>query len=441
MNVLSLFDGMSCGQIALKELGIEVSKYYASEIDKHAIAQTKLNFPNTIQLGSVTGVDVSGLDKIDLLIGGSPCQSFSFAGKRVGMATTESEEIYTLERYLELKEQGFQFEGESYLFWEYMRILTDIRKTNPGVKFLLENVEMGKRWERVLSEAIGVFGVHINSSLVSAQTRKRIYWTNIRTRQEGLFGELHSDIPQPNDKGLLLKDILEDEVDEKYYISQSVLNRLENAHKCFTPKINPDKAGCLTIGNNSSKMSFDTGTTFVSKKRELVEKFDNSRKVLQIENIVEEKGFKNPQRGRIYSTDGICPNLTTCQGGGLEPKIVVENKRIGGISVNERGLRFHRGDKRKTGISELGTIIHENTKTDTHTTNHVQKFIDAKSERIRRVTPKECARLQTIPDWYKWACSDSQAYKMLGNGWTVEVIMHILSFLPARFFRDSKLNS
>lgn len=102
---------MSCGQIALKQLGIIPEVYYASEVDKHAIKQTQLNFPNTIQLGDVTRVDVSRLKTIDLLIGGSPCQSFSFAGKRVGMSTTGKEEIYTLNRYLELKEEGFQFEG------------------------------------------------------------------------------------------------------------------------------------------------------------------------------------------------------------------------------------------------------------------------------------------------------------------------------------------
>src|SRR5690554_3214047 len=231
INVLSLFDGMSCGQIALKELGIKINTYYASEIDKYAIAQTQLNFPSTIQLGSVTEMDVSELEPIDLLIGGSPCQSFSFAGKRNGMSTTCNEEIYTLERYLELKSDGFEFEGESYLFWEYMRILTDIRKYNPDVKFLLENVEMGSKWERVLSEAIGIFGVHINSALVSAQNRKRIYWTNIKVREEGLFGELHSDIPQPEDRGILLKDILEDEVDDKYYLSDKMLNYFNSNSK------------------------------------------------------------------------------------------------------------------------------------------------------------------------------------------------------------------
>ena len=187
ITVLSLFDGMSCGQIALKELGIKVDKYYASEIDKHAIKQTQLNFPDTIQLGSVTEVDARKLGHIDLLCGGSPCQSFSFAGRRNGMSTETNEEVYTLDRYLELKAEGFKFVGESYLFWEYMRILGEVRETNPDVFFFLENVEMGEKWESVLTKAIGIPGVHINSALVSAQNRRRIYWTNIRVKTEGLF--------------------------------------------------------------------------------------------------------------------------------------------------------------------------------------------------------------------------------------------------------------
>ena len=231
MIVLSLFDGMSCGQIALKELGAHVERYYASEVDKFAIAQTQLNFPKTIQLGDVRNIDARKLGHVDLLLGGSPCQSFSFAGKRAGMSTKENEEIYTLDRYLELKQAGFEFEGQSYLFWEYIRILHELRETNPNVFFLLENVEMGKKWEKVLSEAIGLQGVHINSALVSAQIRKRIYWTNIRIAQT-TGGDWITDIPQPEDKGILLRDILEDDadVDEKFYLkAQTVQNLI--AHK------------------------------------------------------------------------------------------------------------------------------------------------------------------------------------------------------------------
>ena len=203
MNVLSLFDGMSCGQQALDRLGIKVDNYFASEIDKYAIQVTMANYPNTIQLGSVVNVDGHSLPKIDLLLGGSPCQSFSFAGKRKGMSTKCETEILTLEHYLELKADGYEFEGQSYLFWEYMRLLNECKPTY----FLLENVEMGEKWEKVLSKAIGVNGIHINSALVSAQNRKRIYWTNIGLEPSGLFGDLESIITQPKDKGILLKDV------------------------------------------------------------------------------------------------------------------------------------------------------------------------------------------------------------------------------------------
>lgn len=226
MIVLSLFDGMSCGQIALRDMGITIEKYYASEVDKFAIAQTQLNFPETVQLGDVRNIDARKLGHVDLLIGGSPCQSFSFAGKRAGMATKEKEEIYTLDRYLELKQAGFEFEGQSYLFWEYMRILHELRESNPNVLFLLENVEMGKKWEAVLSEALGLRGVHINSALVSAQVRKRIYWTNIRTFQSSMFTPPDSAIPQPKDRGIFLKHILEDEVPERYFLNDEAVQKL-----------------------------------------------------------------------------------------------------------------------------------------------------------------------------------------------------------------------
>ncbi len=152
MNVLSLFDGMSCGRITLSELGIPVEKYYASEVDKFAIKATMQNFPDTIQLGDVRELEVSRLDKIDLIIGGSPCTNLSMSGKRKGLSTKEGMEVLDLQTYLELKENGFEFEGQSYLFWEYIRIYHELIKRGDNPKFFLENVEMGKKWESVFNE-------------------------------------------------------------------------------------------------------------------------------------------------------------------------------------------------------------------------------------------------------------------------------------------------
>lgn len=248
MNVLSLFDGMSCGQIALTNLGCFPDKYYASEVDKFAIQQTRHVFPDTIHIGDVTRVDVSKLDKIDLIIGGSPCQSFSFAGKQAGMATTENIEVTDLDQYLDLKIMGFEFTGQSYLFWEYMRILTEVRKYNPDVKFLLENVVMSKKWEAVLTNAIGVEPVMINSNLVSAQNRKRLYWTNIAR------------IAQPEDEGIFIRDILEEDVDEKYYLSQKAIEGIINRLRVNAAKgngfgacvVSPDgKANTLLVSPQS----------------------------------------------------------------------------------------------------------------------------------------------------------------------------------------------
>lgn len=153
-NTLSLFNGMGCAWLALEKAGIKVNKRYSSEIEKYPNQANDLLYPDTIQLGDVRNVDVSKLEPIDFLCGGSPCQSFSFAGKRKGMSTVDNIEILTLNHYLELKEQNFEFEGQSYLFWEFIRILEDIRKYNPDVKFLLENVIMGSKWQKVITQAI-----------------------------------------------------------------------------------------------------------------------------------------------------------------------------------------------------------------------------------------------------------------------------------------------
>lgn len=196
---LSLFDGMSCGQLALQRAGVSVDYYLASEVEAKAIEITMSNFPDTIQLGDVRELDGSAIVTPYILLGGSPCQCFSFAGKRKGMATTEGEEITTLDRYLELKKDGFEFEGQSYLFWEYVRIL---RETKPKY-FLLENVMMAEKWAWVISDILGVKPIRINSTLVSAQKRDRLYWTNI------------PGVELPKDKGIQLQDILENGYSEK----------------------------------------------------------------------------------------------------------------------------------------------------------------------------------------------------------------------------------
>ena len=203
---VSLFDGMSCLQLALNKIGKIPTKYFASEVDKYAMQVTMANFPNTMQIGDVRNVKGSDIGFVHLLAGGSPCQSFSFAGKRKGMSTKDNIEILTLDHYLELKSQNFEFEGQSYLFWEYMRILEELRVINPNIKFLLENVVMGEKWQNILTRAIGISPIQINSALVCAQNRNRVYWTNIAAEPDGLFGDLVCKIPQPKDKGILLKD-------------------------------------------------------------------------------------------------------------------------------------------------------------------------------------------------------------------------------------------
>ena len=379
MRVLSLFDGMSCGQIALRDMGITPEVYYASEVDKFAIAQTQLNFPDTIQLGDVRLVDPTQLGHIDLLIGGSPCQSFSFAGKRVGMATKENEKVLTLDRYLELKEQGFEFEGQSYLFWEYMRILTELRRLNPNVKFLLENVKMKKEWEAVLTEAIGVPGVHINSALVSAQNRKRIYWTNI------------GEIAQPEDRGLLLRDVLQTEVDEKYFLKDEVVRNLI-AHR----------------ERNKAK-GYGFGAVF--------HKGDQKMGALKIggsgvDDLVEDRANQHLEKN-IRSTDdkAQCFLATSWKGAWANGMTLVEEPDL------SQGHQYYR-------------TYNKEDKSATLLSTHFGWTHNIKEEsRIRRLTPTECARLQTIPEWYTWQCSETQQYKMLGNGWTVEVIKHIFSYL------------
>lgn len=341
MKVLSLFDGMSCGQIALKQLGIIPEVYYASEIDKFAIKQTQLNFPDTVQLGDVTKWKEWDIDwkSIDLILAGPPCQGFSFAGKQLAFDDPRSK-----------------------LFFVFIDILNHIRSLNPDVLFLLENVNMKKDYSNTISEYCGVSPVNINSNLVSAQNRNRWYWTNICER-----------IPQPIDKGILLKDILEDEVDEKYYVTSNCLNYITQEFRLRKKYTQIDSEGkSLPLMANGRNSQIGDYITVAMRER---------------------AGIKE-QRKNIQESELCC-------------------------TLNERQKANYKSDNQKAN-SFLATSWKGSQANGTTLVG---------TEKIRRLTPTECARLQTIPDWYKWECSDTQQYRMLGNGWTVDVIAHILSFI------------
>jgi DNA (cytosine-5)-methyltransferase 3A len=437
MNVLSLFDGMSCGQQAFERAGIKVDNYFASEIDKFAIQVTMANYPNTKQLGSVVNVDGYSLPKIDILIGGSPCQSFSFAGKRKGMSTKDEQEILTLEHYLELKAEGFEFEGQSYLFWEYMRLLNEVKPKY----FLLENVMMGEKWEKVLSKAIGVKPIMINSSLLSAQNRQRLYWTNIGLEPQGLFGDLESIIKQPKDKGILLKDILEKNVTDKYFLSDKMKNYFDTRKKNFNNgninyKDGEDKASCI----NASSGSVDISDNIIIHN------------TMPRSTLIGLAGT-----GPLSRNDGKTYCLDTGQTNAIE---IFNNRRLNEtISKHQNGLKHgtlidsynqtihndksitistrvnasqqtHIVDQEILGGDfryDVGYRCREKGKSGTLCTN-AESFAKINSQ-IRRLTPVECERLQTVKDNYTAHVSDSQRYKMLGNGWTVDIIVHILSYI------------
>lgn len=337
MNVLSLFDGMSCGRIALQRAGIHVDNYFSSEIDKHALKVSDTNWPcdTPNRLGDVTKIDASKLPKIDLLIGGSPCQSFSFAGTRKGMSTTCEIEILNLKSYLELKEKGFSFSGQSYLFWEYVKIL---KETKPRF-FLLENVKMDKKWERVISETLGVKPVFINSNFVTAHNRKRLYWTNIPFDTESCKNECMLQI------GHFFKEPLCDF--EKSFAAKD-FNFSEFVKSCF---------------ENSENLAFVdfngwTSRFFKKKKGSLAYK----KAISQLKSLFE--------KANCITTSG--QNISN------------------------------------SGSTNCVFLTRENKVS------------------IRPLTAEECEALQTVPDGYTNHVTEGARIKMLGNGWTVDVIAHIL---------------
>ena len=418
MKVLSLFDGMSCGQIALNRLGIKVDKYYASEIDKYAIQVTQKNYPDTIQVGDITKLNPNDFKDVDLIMAGSPCQGFSFAGKQLAFD-----------------------DPRSALFFEFIRLLKAIKPRY----FLLENVRMKKEYLEVITEQVSqcypnegndlfknrLEPILINSALVSAQSRQRYYWTNI------------PGIEQPEDKGILLKDILETETDDVYLVGKDLQQNYKGGNQ-LNPKY---KSQANTIHNRNGKSgTLCSGTHgyangYVNNKpikayvipREILKDNERQRRVYepigksptilgrsdspkittpkQIGIATDIKGHE--QIKRVYSPEGKSPTLTTCGGGHREPKIITNKIR----------------DKSKT-VRTSGRLSY-----DKHEWDSVDEL------HWRKLTPLECERLQTVPDNYTEGVSNTQRYRMLGNGWTVDVICHILKDIKDSFINNTEITS
>jgi len=345
INVFSGFDGMSCGQLALQKAGIPVGTYHASEIDKPAMKVTTKNFPFTLHMGDITKLEDWRLEfirdeiGIDLVIGGSPCQGFSFAGNQLNFDDPRSK-----------------------LFFDFVRVLKILKPKY----FLLENVRMKKESQDIISEYLGVEPVAINSNLVSAQNRHRLYWTNIP-------------FDMPEDKGIILADILEDGVtdrekshclDANYFKGGNLKSYFEKHRRQL---VFNNKGGAI-------RGRYDKDGKIKQQLELRPDDKTNTLTTVQKDNVVvsgciqvgeaDLKGFDIIKR--VYSPEGKAPTLTTMGGGHREPKVIVD---------------------------ELTW---------------------------RKLTVKECERLQTVPDGYTEGVSNTQRYKMLGNGWTVDVVAHIL---------------
>tara|TARA_R100000654_G_scaffold69141_1_gene98545 strand:- start:3130 stop:4479 length:1350 start_codon:yes stop_codon:yes gene_type:complete len=443
LKVLSLFDGMSCGQIALNRLGIKVDKYYASEIDKYAIEVTQKNFPDTIQVGDVCELKAEDYQDIDLIMAGSPCQGFSFAGKQLAFE-----------------------DPRSALFFEFVRLLKAIKPKY----FLLENVRMKKEYLAVITEQVSacypnyqgndLFGgriepIFINSALVSAQSRQRYYWTNI------------PGVEQPEDKGIVLRDILEDEyisekdksycIDANYYkgasvdqykkksrrqlvskkisdynLSDKMNKRVRENPRSRAFKPNQKKSGALLA--NQAKTSTDS--LYALSKTKQVGGAIRSRSLNKDGKHVDWKTTKPTQilelrkdkKSNAVSTvfkDSVVVSNDT------EERIIVdeENRQLIIAEATKKGYTvIEDGDCFDINYPKSKTRRGRNMKYKCNPlTPTAQDYMRFENLTWRKLTPLECERLQTVPDNYTEGVSNTQRYKMLGNGWTVDVIAHILA--------------
>jgi len=372
-DVLSLFDGMSCGQIALNKRGVKYNNYLACEIDPYAIKIAQKNFPQTIQLGDVTKLHEDSPilhtgGGVDLIMGGSPCQGFSFAGKQLNFDDPRSK-----------------------LFFEFVRLKDALKPKY----VLLENVRMKKESQDVISKYMGFEPQAQNSNLKSAQNRYRLYWWGQLV--DGKYEQIT--IPPMKDEGIVLKDILEN------LPFSEIPNYLNNTwcgkrRGDMVKSVDDPKAHCLTASMWKGQIP-----TFVKKP-------------IQVGEATNIKGFDIIKR--VYSPEGKSPTLTTMQGGHREPKVAIG--RIVNRRLDENGVR--KDDQLELPYTAQIEVRNDD-KSNCLTT--VQKDnVVVEKELYRKLTPLECERLQTVSDGYTEGVSKTQRYKMLGNGWTVDVISEIM---------------
>jgi DNA (cytosine-5)-methyltransferase 3A len=364
MNVLSLFDGISCGRLALQRAGIPVSYYFASEVDDYAIATSKKNWPSIRRLGDVRAVDSTKLPHIDLLLGGSPCQGFSFAGGRLNFDDPRSK-----------------------LFFEFARLLREI---NPRY-FLLENVPMDKKSEAVITEMLGVKPVAINSALVSAQNRKRLYWANFK-------------ITQPKDKGIMLADIL---------LPDALPVGFSNLYGGFgekKPRVFTGKSQTIRTARGGGHIPslLHTKEAIAYVERGFPVGFARASKRYGEENLRPFTGKSNTLRAGAT--------------GGYDAPILLHTKaaidymnRVVKDGRTHWDFSHHSDSDREKSAAVVANFF-----------KGVPYNVLKDGNIIRKFAPIECERLQTLPDNYTEGVSNTQRYRQIGNGWTVDVVAHIL---------------
>jgi len=386
INVASFFDGCSGLQLALHKAGIPIGVYHASEIDPHAIKVTQANFPNTIQMGDITKIFYTSFNHhIDLMAGGSPCQGFSFAGKQLNFD-----------------------DPRSRLFFDFIRIRDELKPKY----VLLENVRMAKESQDIISKYMGCEPTKINSADVSPQNRNRLYWLVKYDWDLQKYVPVH--IPQPTKKDVVIRDILED------LPFGEIPNYLANTWGGIprgdkVKSIDDAKANCLTASMWKGQIP-----TFIKKPNPTASK-DGLIRV----GTATLKGHDSIKR--VYSADGKAPTLTTMGGGHREPKISMG--RVVNRRLDENGVR-------KDGQLDLPFTpkveVREDDLSNCLTTVEKDNVVVNRDEYLwRKLTPLECERLQTMPDNYTDHVSKTQRYKMIGNGWTIDVIAHILNQVKA----------